>query len=56
MAALNHHDKPVTGAGGIALRYSGFYSDDNVLVAAVQIVVSEAFSTRGSDYLSGDAS
>jgi 2-alkyl-3-oxoalkanoate reductase len=37
MAAADHLDKAVTGAGGIALRYGTFYGDpDDVLVAAVR--------------------
>jgi nucleoside-diphosphate-sugar epimerase len=36
VAAMNHLDQVVTEAGGIALRYGGFYGDDNVLVKAVR--------------------
>jgi 2-alkyl-3-oxoalkanoate reductase len=37
MAAADHLDKAVTGAGGIALRYGTFYGDpDDVLVEAVR--------------------
>jgi nucleoside-diphosphate-sugar epimerase len=35
-AAMNHVDQAVTAAGGIALRYGGFYGDPDVLVKAVR--------------------
>ncbi len=35
-AAMNHLDEAVTGAGGIALRYGGFYGDPDALVKAVR--------------------
>ena len=34
-AAMSHLEQAVTGAGGIALRYGGFYGDPDVLVKAV---------------------
>jgi len=34
-AAMSHLERAVTGAGGIALRYGGFYGDPDVLVKAV---------------------
>jgi 2-alkyl-3-oxoalkanoate reductase len=34
-AAMNHLDHAVTGAGGIALRYGGFYGDPDALTKAV---------------------
>jgi 2-alkyl-3-oxoalkanoate reductase len=34
-AAMNHLDQAVTGAGGIALRYGGFYGDPDQLTRAV---------------------
>lgn len=36
VAAMNYLDQTVTAAGGVALRYGGFYGDDNVLLAAVR--------------------
>jgi 2-alkyl-3-oxoalkanoate reductase len=35
-AAMEHLDNAVTGAGGIALRYGGFYGDPDALVRAVR--------------------
>lgn len=35
-AAMNHLDQVVTGAGGIALRYGGFYGDPDALTKAVR--------------------
>jgi nucleoside-diphosphate-sugar epimerase len=35
-AAMNHVDQAVTTAGGIALRYGGFYGDPGTLVTAVR--------------------
>lgn len=35
-AAMNHLDQAVTGAGGIALRYGGFYGDPDALTKAVR--------------------
>jgi nucleoside-diphosphate-sugar epimerase len=35
-AAMNHLDQAVTAAGGIALRYGGFYGDPDQLVQAVR--------------------
>jgi 2-alkyl-3-oxoalkanoate reductase len=35
-AAMAHLDGAVTGAGGIALRYGGFYGDPDAMVAAVR--------------------
>ena len=35
-AAMNHLDQAVTGAGGIALRYGGFYGDPDALIKAVR--------------------
>ncbi len=35
-AAMSHLDEAVTGAGGIALRYGGFYGDLDQMVAAVR--------------------
>jgi 2-alkyl-3-oxoalkanoate reductase len=35
-AAMNHLDQAVTGAGGIALRYGGFYGDPDALTRAVR--------------------
>ena len=35
-AAMNHLDEAVTAAGGIALRYGGFYGDPDALVKAVR--------------------
>jgi 2-alkyl-3-oxoalkanoate reductase len=35
-AAMNHLDEAVTGAGGIALRYGGFYGDPDALIKAVR--------------------
>ena len=35
-AAMNHVDEAVTRAGGIALRYGGFYGDPDALVKAVR--------------------
>jgi len=35
-AAMNHLERAVTGAGGIALRYGGFYGDPDALVKAVR--------------------
>jgi len=35
-AAMNHLDRAVTGAGGIALRYGGFYGDPDALIKAVR--------------------
>ena len=34
--AMTHLDQAVTGAGGIALRYGGFYGDDNWMIQAVR--------------------
>ena len=34
-AGMNHLDQAVTGAGGIALRYGGFYGDPDALIKAV---------------------
>jgi hypothetical protein len=36
VAAMNHLDRATTAAGGIALRYVGFYGDVNFVVAAVR--------------------
>ncbi len=35
-AAMNHLDQAVTGVGGIALRYGGFYGDPDALIKAVR--------------------
>jgi nucleoside-diphosphate-sugar epimerase len=35
-AAMAHLDRAVTAAGGIALRYGGFYGDENAMVRAVR--------------------
>jgi 2-alkyl-3-oxoalkanoate reductase len=35
-AAMNHVDDAVTGAGGIVLRYGGFYGEPDAMVKAVQ--------------------
>ena len=35
-AAMSHLEQAVTGAGGIALRYGGFYGDPDALVKAVR--------------------
>jgi len=35
-AAMNHLDQAVTDAGGIALRYGGFYGDPDALIKAVR--------------------
>jgi nucleoside-diphosphate-sugar epimerase len=35
-AAMAHVDRAVTAAGGIALRYGGFYGDENAMVRAVR--------------------
>ncbi len=35
-AAMSHLDQAVTAAGGIALRYGGFYGDDNQMVQAIR--------------------
>ncbi len=35
-AAMNHLDQAVTSAGGIALRYGGFYGDPDALIKAVR--------------------
>jgi nucleoside-diphosphate-sugar epimerase len=35
-AAMSHLDQAVTGAGGIALRYGGFYGDPDALIKAVR--------------------
>jgi 2-alkyl-3-oxoalkanoate reductase len=35
-AAMSHLDQAVTGAGGIALRYGGFYGDPDVMTQAVR--------------------
>jgi 2-alkyl-3-oxoalkanoate reductase len=35
-AAMNHLDQAITGAGGIALRYGGFYGDPDALIKAVR--------------------
>jgi 2-alkyl-3-oxoalkanoate reductase len=35
-AAMNHLDQAVTAAGGIALRYGGFYGDPDMMTAAVR--------------------
>ena len=35
-AAMSHLDQAVTAAGGIALRYGGFYGDENAMVRAVR--------------------
>jgi nucleoside-diphosphate-sugar epimerase len=35
-AAMAHVDQAVTAAGGIALRYGGFYGDENAMVRAVR--------------------
>jgi nucleoside-diphosphate-sugar epimerase len=35
-AAMAHLDQAVTAAGGIALRYGGFYGDENAMVRAVR--------------------
>lgn len=35
-AAMAHLDEAVTGAGGIALRYGGFYGDDNWMIEATR--------------------
>jgi nucleoside-diphosphate-sugar epimerase len=35
-AAMNHLERAVTGAGGIALRYGGFYGDPDALTKAVR--------------------
>ena len=34
--AMAHNDEAVTAAGGIALRYGGFYGDDSAMVRAVR--------------------
>lgn len=37
VAAMNHLERAVTGGGGIALRYGGFYGeDDDAMVAAIR--------------------
>jgi nucleoside-diphosphate-sugar epimerase len=35
-AAMNHVDQAVTGAGGIALRYGGFYGEPDAMVKAIR--------------------
>jgi uncharacterized protein YbjT (DUF2867 family) len=48
MAAADHLDKAVAGAGGIALRYGTFYGDpDDGLVEAVRVLASSRSSATG---------
>ena len=35
-AAMNHLDQAVTGAGGIALRYGGFYGEPDAMITAMR--------------------